>query len=148
MLGVRCWVFDVGCWNYSGRPRSLSRTQHPTPNTYFFFLRQASVNRRHLSQALAQFFVERAFAKSPCPVALGARGRVHASVRREAEHVLKLRNRDVGDRHLHGAYEVPVDLRAVDAEVLQAKLALASLAAARAVASARVEPTDDGVVVV
>src|SRR3954453_16059827 len=54
-------------------------------------LRQSSVYRGHLAQTRGEVVRESAVAEAPGPVAFGAGGRVHARVRREAEHVLQLR---------------------------------------------------------
>src|SRR5687767_13703534 len=85
------------------------------------------VHRGRLAEARGKVVCERALREAPVPVALGAGGRVHARLRAEAQHVLQLRDRERGDRHLRGADEVPMYLRAVRAEVLQTQLALAPL---------------------
>ena len=68
--------------------------------------------------------------------------------RAEAEQVLKRHDRDVRDRHLDGADEVPVDLGAVGAEVAPAVVELEALGLACARARAVRVPADDRVIVV
>src|SRR2546423_14470168 len=92
-----------------------------------------------------------ACAEAPVPVACGARGKIHARLCAETYHVLQRDKRDVRDRGEDGAYEVPVNLVAVRAQILQAVLALLRNlrgGARRAAALFGVEPTKGRVVVV
>src|ERR1043166_5427332 len=112
----------------------------------------ATVKLGEAAQARGQFFVERALAEAPGPVATHRGGGVHARLGREAEHVLQGHERGVADRSADGADEVPVDFAPARVEVGEAELALAldllGASDGRAAAGLTLEPADGGIVVV
>src|SRR5215813_1745649 len=111
----------------------------------------AAINLGHLGEAAPDFGRQLIGSVAPTPVAAFSGRHVHPGPAAQAQHVLQRNDRGVGDRAERQPDEIPVDLAAVRAQILQGQVALTRhfVVAARAQAGAFAgEPADGGVVVV
>src|SRR5499426_4177938 len=111
----------------------------------------AAKNLSHLGEAAPDFGRQLIGSVAPAPVAAFAGRHVHPGLAAQAQHVLQRNDRGVGDRAERQPDEIPVDLMAFSAKILQGQVALTRhfVVAARAQAGALAgEPADGGVVVV
>src|SRR5262245_46401638 len=111
----------------------------------------AAKNLSHLGEAAPDFGRQLIDSEAPAPVAAFAGRHVHPGLAAQTQHVLQRNDRCVGDRAERQPDEIPVDLTAVRAQILQSQGALTRhfVVAARAQAGAFAgEPADGGVIVV
>src|SRR5262245_45613717 len=111
----------------------------------------AAKNLSHLGEAAPDFGRQLIDSVAPAPVAAFAGRHVHPGLAAQAQQVLQRNDRGVGDRAERQPDEIPVDLMAVSAQILQGQVALTGhfVVAARAQAGAFAgEPADGGVVIV